>query len=64
MRAGAWPELVLAGISVISVIAGVLVGYRRRTPEGPAAGLATGAAAGGPDTVDARAGAGPAHEHT
>jgi apolipoprotein N-acyltransferase len=64
MRAGAWPELVLAGISVISVIAGVLVGYRRRTPEGPATGPATGAAAGGPDPVDARAGAGPAHEHT
>jgi apolipoprotein N-acyltransferase len=64
MLAGAWPELVLAGISVISVIAGVLVGYRRRTPEGPATAPATGAAAGGPDPVDARAGAGPAHEHT
>ena len=57
---GPWPELALAAISVISVIAGLLVGYRRR----PATSDDDAQDAGGRPTDDEEAGARPAHEHS
>jgi apolipoprotein N-acyltransferase len=62
IRAGVWPELLLAGISVISVLIGVLVGYRRRAPEDGSEDRSADVRGAGP--VDARAGAEPAHEHS
>jgi apolipoprotein N-acyltransferase len=60
MRAGAWPELALAGISVVSALAGLLLRYRRRAPDEH--GEADRA---GPGTAtDEPAGAEPAHEHS
>jgi apolipoprotein N-acyltransferase len=66
IRAGAWPELLLSGISVISLLIGLLVGYRRRAPEDhPEDGAPAGSAdRRGAGPVDARAGAEPAHEHS
>jgi apolipoprotein N-acyltransferase len=60
MRAGAWPELALAGISVVSALAGLLLRYRRRAPAEPG-----DADRAGPGTAtDEPAGAEPAHEHS
>jgi LPXTG-motif cell wall-anchored protein len=60
MRAGAWPELALAGISVISALAGLFLRYRRRAPDEPG-----DADRAGPGTATVEpAGAEPAHEHS
>jgi apolipoprotein N-acyltransferase len=56
---GAWPERALGAVSVVSVLAGLVVGYRRR-PSGRG-----GAAAGTTTTTTTdEAGARPAHEHS
>ena len=60
MRAGGWPELALAGISVVSALVGLLLRYRRRSPDEPG-----DADRAGPGTATVEpAGAEPAHEHS
>jgi apolipoprotein N-acyltransferase len=46
---GAWPELGLAAVSLVSVLVGLVVGYRRRPTS---------------HTIDEHAGAEPAYEHS
>jgi apolipoprotein N-acyltransferase len=53
---GPWPELALGAISVISVLAGLVLRYRRRPADGSDEAAGT--------TTDHEAGARPAHEHS